>query len=1127
MTTASAPKTSDTRSVELADLVERLTARVQARETIDVEAICRDHPAYAEDLRRLLPALACLADLSRSVETGSGPVVCDGLNGTLGDFRLLREVGRGGMGIVYEATQISLNRAVALKVLPFAATMDPRQLQRFKHEAQAAAMLHHPHIVPVFGVGCERGVHYYAMQLIEGRSLATIIEELKPATNERPVDASADHSPTPTHTHTPTPETAPVAALSTKKSKSKKDKGYFRATVERIAQAADALEYAHSMGVVHRDVKPANLLLDDAGQLWVTDFGLAKLDTAAGMTVSGDLIGTLRYMSPEQALARHGLVDHRTDVYSLGATLYELLTLRPVFDGKDKHEILKQIAFEEPVALRKLDKSIPAELETITLKALAKNPEERYATAGELAEDLRRYCEDKPIRARRPTVRQRLAQWSRRHPGIAATIGLTVGLLLAGVWAWNREVKQAETAARTLAAEVDQFRDDDRLPEALAVAQRAEALLPRFGGDASLRQAVHERVADLHLLNALEQALLDHESGGDGSARVNNERLATMYQQTFQNHGVDVISGDEQNIINGLRRTAVASHVAAVFAQWERASSESAIKERLGRFSEALDLDERKLISRLRWAEAAKDVEALKRLAAEAEADPPPPAYVRPFARTLWQFSCFREAERLLRTWQQRYPAHLSVNLALANTLRISHPPQTAEAIRFYTAAVAIRPFSPSVWAFLGAGLMNGKRYEEAETACRRAISLKPDYSIAHNNLGSLFFKLGRYEDSEVESRHAIALSSDYSMPHYNLGLSLTKQGRIEASVQELKRAIELDSDWADAHGALSYSFYQQGKFIEAEASARHAVGLRPDDPKHLTTLGNALNGQGRHADALAAHRSAIAIRPSFEDYFNVGHILNKLNRYKEAEVDLRSAIKLKPDYALAHFLLGESLTGRGVFSEAVEEYRLAHELGSKGKDWPHASEQWVRDAERLAVLAPRLPSLLAGESQPADATEYVVCAKYCQTFKKRYVAAARFYEVAFTSDPKLAEARNSYRYDAACMAARAARGDGNDAVTLDDKQRARLRRQALGWLTDEFAAWNKLADNAADRPVLRRKMQHWQHDPDFAGVRGDAAIAKLPADEQAAWKKLWADVAELLKRTEEPKPGETSNKQN
>jgi serine/threonine protein kinase/tetratricopeptide (TPR) repeat protein len=465
----------------LARLVEGLTARLQAGEAVDWSAVARAHPEYAEELAAVRPALEMLGQLSRAgdaaVAGAAPPSADDSVPGRLGDFRILGEVGRGGMGVVYEAEQVSLNRRVALKVLPYAATMDPRQLQRFRHEAQAAAMLHHPHIVPVHGVGCERGVHYYAMQLIEGRSLAAVIEGLRgppapchdaphppagPSGPARPggppgawgaegrPDATQDDADPP-----PAAPTAPVAALRTQPSR--RDKAHYRHIAELVAQAADALEYAHTMGVVHRDIKPANLLLDEGGHLWVTDFGLARLGDGANLTVSGDLLGTLRYMSPEQALAKHGLVDHRTDVYSLGATLYELLTLRPAVDGADKQETLKRIAFEEPVRPRKWDLAIPAELETITLKALAKNPPERYATAGELADDLRRWLEGQTIRARRPSLRQRLDKWVRRHSAavVAAAAVLLVG---AAVSTWQAVRATAAAAAERRANETAQKR---------------------------------------------------------------------------------------------------------------------------------------------------------------------------------------------------------------------------------------------------------------------------------------------------------------------------------------------------------------------------------------------------------------------------------------------------------------------------------------------------------------------------------------------------------------------------------------------------------------------------------------------------------------------------------------------
>jgi WD40 repeat protein/serine/threonine protein kinase len=467
-------------------LVDDLISRMQAGEFIDWSAVERDHPEHVAGLGAVRPALAVVVELSRSGEqalagVAAGTEGADGLTvGVLGDFRIIREVGRGGMGVVYEAEQMSLGRRVALKVLPYAATLDPRQLQRFRHEAQAAAMLHHPHIVPVHGVGCERGVHYYAMQLIDGRSLAAVVAELRG-------DAASPSLPGPlSHAgrggkqtaslHLPSPRvgegsrggegqpaapTAPVAALSTQPSR--RGKAHYRRVAELVAQAADALEYAHSMGVVHRDIKPANLLLDGTGHLWVTDFGLAKLDAAAGMTASGDLVGTLRYMSPEQALARQVLVDHRTDVYSLGLTLYELLALDPAFDGRDRQELLRQIAIDEPKPLRRINRDIPVELETVVFKAAAKDTAGRYPTARELADDLRRFLNEEPIRARKSGAAERAVKWARRRPALAALLAVScvaaLALTAAGVGLWyNGRLQTALAAADAARGEADRQR---------------------------------------------------------------------------------------------------------------------------------------------------------------------------------------------------------------------------------------------------------------------------------------------------------------------------------------------------------------------------------------------------------------------------------------------------------------------------------------------------------------------------------------------------------------------------------------------------------------------------------------------------------------------------------------------
>ena len=312
----------------LANLIDEITRRLQAGEPIDMERYRAQCPERFEELVHVLPTLEAMVHFGRC-ETGVLPV--DSIRsggpetGILGDFRIGREIGRGGMGIVYEAEQISLGRRVALKVLPFAAVLDPRRLARFKNEAQAAASLDHPHIVAIYSVGCERGVHYYAMQHIEGRSLAQVIEQRRSvgpgiARTREPSLADAGKTVPGAHADVSTERSDPCAE-------------YVRTVARLGAEAAEALEYAHQMGVVHRDVKPSNLLTDAHGHLWVTDFGLAMTRQDAGLTGTGDILGTLRYMSPEQARGDRRAMDHRSDIYSLGVTLYEMLALRPPFSA--------------------------------------------------------------------------------------------------------------------------------------------------------------------------------------------------------------------------------------------------------------------------------------------------------------------------------------------------------------------------------------------------------------------------------------------------------------------------------------------------------------------------------------------------------------------------------------------------------------------------------------------------------------------------------------------------------------------------------------------------------------------------------------------------------------------------
>ncbi len=398
----------------LMEAIREYESAIDAGNKLERKAFLGKYPEIADELAEYLEGLSYLhaAAPAFSIAAPQSRATSEP-DETLGDFQLVREIGRGGMGVVYEAIQISLGRRVALKVLPMAATFDSRQLRRFENEARAAASLHHTHIVPVFGVGCERGVPFYAMQLIDGRPLSEIIDYLRK--HPRPAAGT---------------DTAMAAVSVTKQATD--SSAFFRTVATLGVQVADALEYAHQMGIVHRDIKPANLILDGRDHIWITDFGLARIQTSPSATLPGDVVGTLRYMSPEQA-AGSAVVDPRSDVYSLGATLYELLTLQPLFDGSDRRECLRKIQEDEPVALRKLNKSMPSELETIVLKAVAKSPGDRYASARELGDDLRRFLDDRPVIARRPSLPDRARKWLRRHPGTVWSSLVILAFLVAGL----------------------------------------------------------------------------------------------------------------------------------------------------------------------------------------------------------------------------------------------------------------------------------------------------------------------------------------------------------------------------------------------------------------------------------------------------------------------------------------------------------------------------------------------------------------------------------------------------------------------------------------------------------------------------------------------------------------------
>jgi eukaryotic-like serine/threonine-protein kinase len=1035
----------------LAHLCDEIIERLQAGDGVDMASLALEHPDHADRLRRLLPALEALVDLGVSAAEHpshgiSAQDKSDLVPRVLGDYRILREVGRGGMGVVYEAEQRSLNRRVALKVLPMAAALDNRQFQRFQLEAQAAACLHHNNIVPVFAVGTEGGVPFYAMQYIEGRSLAEVIRELRRAEglDREPLSPEAETAPRLADLSTTalarslvsgqaaTPQVdaltedfseagwplplgegarragegpLPAAARPSKPASSTRTRDYCRNVAGLGLQAAEALDYAHTHGILHRDIKPGNLLLDALGRLWVTDFGLAQIQGNHGLTLSGDVLGTLRYMSPEQALGRGVVIDGRTDIYSLGVTLYELLTLQPAFDGKDRAEILRKIGEDDPKPLRKLNSSVPQDLETIVQKALAKAPSDRYATAGDLAEDLRKYLGDHPILARRPSLLDRAAKWGRRHTASVAAASVILVLAMIGL------------ATSTILIAREQRRTAAAFKEADARLQFA-------------RKAVDEMYTEV------AQKWLAQQSDATPLQRQFLERALAFYQRFAYERGADPA------------------------VRFEAAKAEQRvgdIQQKLGRHAEA----------EAAYHRALEMLEGLRAAPARLE-------HRQEFARThrslggLLAFTGgLRDAEReyrlalkLRKAVNQQFPndvggqhdladSHDALGRLLGDTGRSREAEAMhREAIVIYEALLTRSPANGDLLHKLtiSKNLLaieihrQGGRSEDALVVFRRATESaerlvagnpeNPDYrsTLAKclSSVGFLLHELGRLTESETHHRRSLKLSEGLSadfpqLVDYrsrladsltNLGIVLMSSGQLVPSEQVQRRALAIKEKlafdhpdvpdyWSGVGGSLHNlstvlgmrSHWDEARTLleRAIANQRAALKINPHHPVYRRFLSNhlaLLNEQGgelmkgnhfSESEARfrlvldqwndSANDDAGCLRPVVaKAQTNLGILLDLVGRPNEAELAYRAAVEIKEALiAEAPSVLAHR---NGLFKTL---YHLGHHLSDdpKGQGRPQEAEAAYRRAlelcETLAADAPSVREYRLGLAATLD----------------------------------------------------------------------------------------------------------------------------------------------------------------
>jgi tetratricopeptide (TPR) repeat protein len=1116
--------------------------------------VTTDVPSAPAEDPRVADALATSDHAPGSASTDGSQPDADALVSDLPavpGYRVLREIARGGMGRVLAAFDLGLEREVALKVLLPGAKAD-----RFVRESKITARLPHPGIPPVHALGTlADGSPFLAMKLVAGHTLAA-----KMRSADRP------------------------------------------RLLQAFVQVCQAVGFAHSRGVVHRDLKPANVMVGAFGEVQVMDWGLAKVlggiakpqaaelaacnVAAPDATHAGAVLGTPAYMAPEQA--RGGSVDERADVFALGGILCAILTGQPPFSGKSTLEVIRRAgAADLEEAYARLDScGADAELVALCRRCLSPSPRDRPADGQTVADGLTIYLDGVQERLRQAELAEAEAKAKaieevkrrRLTLALAATVLLAV---LGGGGGWLYVKNERELRQTHLTREVNDalnratgLREKARsanagsaalFAQAREQAQRALALIESGPADTALVAQVRELQVELNeeeqdrtLVATLDEARLA-QAETLSENRFAFERAIPKFREAFTAYGLPADEADPAAAGERIRNRppAVRETIIATLEQWEALATRFKGKiephrEWLHAVVEAADPDDnwrKRLRAVARETSKDRQLAALSALAKSVDVRSTSPSRVCTLALGLPP----SEAADLLRRAKKQRPADFWINHELGMAFKHQSPPNLPEAVRFLTAAVALRPDSLGALQNLGTTLAVHGRVDDAIEHFQRAIQLNQRYAVAHDALGTALMKKGQLDEAIASHRKALEIDPKNALAHGHMGAALASRGQIAAGIDHIEKAIaldpktgawhsnlgivrtmtgqvdraiacfrkavELDRKHAIAHFNLGNALFGKGKVDEAIACFRQAIALDPNDTRFHNNLGFVLSGKGQLEEAIASYRKAIDLDPkSALVHSNLGKALMKKQQVDEAIACFRKTIELTPKDGLAHCDLGRALGQQGRFAESLEAIKRGHALGRKQRGWNYPSALWVRLAEQSAALEARLPAFLEGEFQPTDTAERLGLAGVCQA-KKLHHTAARLYADAFAADPRLAgDLARPHRYNAACCAALAAAGKGEDAATLTGQQRLALRRQALTWLRADLQARQKQLTSwwPGQAAQARDALKHWQRDSDLSCIRDKAALEKLPPDEQQGFIQLWAGVAAQLKRAKE-----------
>ena len=1009
-------------------------------------------------------------------------------------------IGRGGMGVVFRARQLRLNRVVALKMMLAGAYAGPRERERFQREAEAVAGLRHPNIVQIHDVGDSDGRPYFTMEFVEGSSLA---EKLA---------------------GTPQPAREAAALLAT---------------------LAGAVHAAHQSRIVHRDLKPANILLTADGTPKISDFGLARrLDGEAGLTRTGTALGTPSYMAPEQARGNKEVAAPAADIYALGAILYELLTGRPPFRAETGAETVYQLLTQDPVPPSRLNGKVPRDLETICLKCLHKEPRFRYATAAALADDLGRFLGGEMIAARPEGQLRRLARRVRRRPVLSAALSVSTLLLAAlfggGLWviterSANRRATEAAEAATEKAAtddvqEMVQYLNNSFWPEARAALERARGRLGNRGSP-ELRRRMDQGQSNLDLALKLEAISFGAQGG---SAMGINPVQALEFEAAFRDFGVGQVSENPEVVAARIRASDIRNALILAVDQWALYAGDLTFtKPRQKWLLEVARLADTDPSG---WRALAGDLTNLNDLNDDTTLNKLVETVPRSFPSIpiLIAIKLKMDAQRkdplpLLKRLQERFPDDFTINYQLGMALANRNP---TEALRYFQAALSLRPNAVSVNLNIGNVLQSLNRLDEALVKYRRVEELAPTNYSNHATLAAALSRMGRYDEAEVELRRNVTLVPTSTIAQNILRLFLLQHGRPEKAVVEWKNILAAhptDHDTWYGYAELCLFLGREDEYRSARQSLLSQFGTSTDPmiaerTSRACLLLPAEGDELRQAVALA-ERAVRAPRSRYPAVFANFLFAQVLAEYRQGKFD--RAISLLQGEAsrvlgpAPRLVLAMALHRNG----GVAEARKALAEAVLSRDWRadqvRDQDDWIyhvlrREAE--ALILPNLPAFLEGKYQPQDNEERLALLGVCQ-FTNHTLALARLYATAFAADPRLGEDIGAgHRYNAARAAALVGCGRGTDATGLSEDERRRWRDQARLWLWADLTAWGKSLDNPPARPRVLQVLTRWRTDPDLAGLREPAELDKLPADERKDCLAFWDEVGGVLNRTQKAK---------